>query len=66
MINLAIALILVLFSVIYLIYLYRRNAELIRNKNLNSWDLSMILRGVLGGILILIIGILLFIKEINI
>lgn len=63
MINLIIALVLILFSVIYLVSLFRRNVKETRKNNLNSWDLSMILRGVLGGVSLLILGILIFIKN---
>lgn len=54
---------LLLFSLIYLFLLFKRNNKEI--KNLNAWDLSMLLKGVVGGILLLIIGILLFINEIK-
>lgn len=36
----------------YLIYLFKR-----KNKKLNSWDKSMEIRGYIGGIIFLIIGI---------
>ena len=61
--HLTIAFALLLFSLIYLFLLFKRNNKEI--KNLNAWDLSMLLKGVVGGILLLIIGILLFINVIK-
>ena len=61
--HLTIGFALLLFSLIYLFLLFKRNNKEI--KNLNVWDLSMLLKGVVGGILLLIIGILLFINEIK-
>ena len=61
--HLTIGFALLLFSLIYLFLLFKRNNKEI--KNLNAWDLSMLLKGVVGGILLLIIGILLFINEIK-
>ncbi|SEJ33977.1 hypothetical protein SAMN04488018_1265 [Myroides marinus] len=44
---------------IYIIYLLKR-----KKQDSNSWDISMNLRGFAGGIIIVIIGIVLFFKNI--
>lgn len=44
---------------IYIIYLLKRKKE-----KTNSWDVSMNLRGFAGGILIVIIGIIFFLRSV--
>ncbi|SEI96785.1 hypothetical protein SAMN04488018_10829 [Myroides marinus] len=45
---------------VYIIYLLKRKKE-----DSNSWDTSMNLRGFAGGIIIVIIGIILFLQNIQ-
>lgn len=44
----------------YLFFVLKR-----KKKDTNAWDISMNIRGFIGGIMIIIIGIILFVKNSN-
>ncbi len=53
------SLICILVGGIYIIYLLKR-----KNENSNLWDLSMNFKGLVAGILIIVLGIVLLFKNI--
>lgn len=59
MMGLVYSLLFILSGFVYILFLLKRKEE-----NLNAWDLSMKMKGFIGGILLIIFGIVMFFKNI--
>jgi len=59
MMGLVYSLLFILSGFVYIFFLLKRKEE-----NLNAWDLSMKMKGFIGGILLIIFGIVMFFKNI--
>lgn len=58
MMGLVYSLLFILSGFVYIFFLLKRKEE-----NLNAWDLSMKMKGFIGGILLIIFGIVMFFKN---
>ena len=59
MMELVYSLLFILSGFVYIFFLLKRKEE-----NSNAWDLSMKMKGFIGGILLIIFGIVIFFKNI--
>lgn len=59
MMGLVYSLLFILSGFVYIFFLLKRKEE-----NLNAWDLSMKMKGFIGGILLITFGIVMFFKNI--